>query len=114
MKILTNTAKLACKHVIGEVRLLRFQNFVTIEGHPVLRWNDPEFSAITGCPNMGPSIKPCMLTLPAYKGYSGLVFIEGIPVCLDTITGLTDGMPPGAVEYTVRDAGQSFVFISEA
>jgi hypothetical protein len=114
MKVLTNTAKLTCKHMLGEVLIARFQDFVTIEGHPVLRRNDPEFSAITGCPNMGPSIEPCALTLPAYKGYSKLVFIEGIPVCLDTITALTDGMPPGTIEYIVRDPGQSFVFISEA
>ena len=109
MKFLTNLAKLTCKHLTGEVRLLRFQDFVTIEGHPVLRKNDPELSLITGCSNMGPTIKPCTLTLPAYEGYSSLVFIEDIPVCLDTITGLTDGTPPGMIEYFVRDAGQDFV-----
>ena len=109
MKVLINTARLTCKHMTGEVRLLRFQDFVTIEGHPVLRRNDPELSPVTGCPNAGPTIKPCQLTLPAYKGYSSLVFIEGIPICLDTVTGLTDGTPPGTVDYIVRDPGQSFV-----
>jgi hypothetical protein len=109
MKLLTNTARLTCKHMTGEVHLLRHQDFVTIEGHAVLRKNDPELSPITGCANMGPTIKPCTLTLAAYKGYSSLVTIEGIPVCLDTITGLTDGTPPGTVEYIVRDPGQGFV-----
>jgi hypothetical protein len=109
MKILTNAARLTCKHMTGKVLLLRFQDFVTIEGQPVLRRNDPEFSLITGCLNAGPTIKPCTLTLPAYQGYSDLVFIEGIPVCLDSITGLTDGTPPGTVDYIVRDPGQNFV-----
>jgi hypothetical protein len=109
MRVLTNAARLTCKHMIGEVHILRFQDFVTIEGHSVLRSNDPELSLITGCPNAGPTIKPCTLTLAAFEGYSSLVFIEGIPVCLDTITGLTDGTPPGTVDYIVRDPGQAFV-----
>ena len=109
MKILTNIARLTCKHMTGEVGLMRFQDFVTIQGNPVLRRNDPELSPISGCPNAGPTIKPCTLTLPAYQGYSNLVFIEGIPVCLDTITGQTDGTPPGTVDYIVRNPGQTFV-----
>jgi hypothetical protein len=30
-------------------------------------------------------------------------------VCLDTVTGLTDGTPPGIVTYKVRHAGQALV-----
>jgi len=109
MKLLTRRARLTCKHLTGELDILRYQDFVTIGGEPVLRWPDPEFLPIGGCPNAGATIKPCTLSLPAYKGYSDLVFIEGIAVCLDTVTGLTDGTPPGTVEYIVRDPGNGFV-----
>jgi hypothetical protein len=30
-------------------------------------------------------------------------------VCLDAVTGLTDGTPPGIVKYKVRNAGQRLV-----
>jgi hypothetical protein len=30
-------------------------------------------------------------------------------MCLDTVNGLTDGTPPGVVEYKVRHAGQELV-----
>jgi hypothetical protein len=35
--------------------------------------------------------------------------IAGRRVCLETVTGLTDGTPPGTVKYLVRDPGQGFV-----
>ena len=37
------------------------------------------------------------------------VFIDGRPVCLDTVTGMTDGTPPGVVKYIVVDPAQDFV-----
>jgi hypothetical protein len=43
------------------------------------------------------------------EGYSEYIRVENCRVCLDTITGLTDGTPPGKVMYVVRDAGQEFV-----
>jgi hypothetical protein len=48
-------------------------------------------------------------TLPVKSGYSDFVRIDGKRICLDTVTGLTDGTPPGTVEYKVRSAGQDFV-----
>jgi hypothetical protein len=58
---------------------------------------------------VGPAIKPCTTTLPVRVGYSDLLRIEGRRVCLDTVTGLTDGSPPGTVNYSVRAAGQALV-----
>ena len=66
---------------------------------------------IAGCGNVGPTIKPCTNTLNVESGKSGFVSIGGKPVCLDTVVGGTDGTPPGATKYRVRQAGQSFVFI---
>ena len=70
---------------------------------------DVEGRIIIGCPNMGGTMKPCNTTLPVKEGYSDLVRVEGRRVCLDTVTGLTDGTPPGTVDYVVRGPGQDFV-----
>ncbi len=43
------------------------------------------------------------------QGYSEWLRIGGKRVCLDTVTGLTDGTPPGTVKYEVRDPGQRLV-----
>jgi hypothetical protein len=37
------------------------------------------------------------------------VRIDGRRVCLDTVTGLTDGTPPGTIKYEVRSPGQDLV-----
>lgn len=109
MKFLTEKAKLICKHVTGVVQIFTFQDTVTIEGDRVLVYNDPEFKPIIGCANIGPTIKPCSLSLVATEGYSDFIRIDGRAVCLDTITGLTDGTVPGTVKYVVNNPGQHFV-----
>ena len=55
------------------------------------------------------TIKPCQLTLRVQVGYSDLLRIDGRRVCLDTVTGLTDGTPPGMVPYRVRSSRQTLV-----
>ncbi|MGO9270168.1 MAG: hypothetical protein ACLQOO_07935 [Terriglobia bacterium] len=107
---LTEDAVLVCKHEMGKVRLAPIQKLVAIEGRRVLVENDPEVRPIAGCPNVGATIKPCLHTLKATAGYSDFLRIDGRKVCLETVTGLTDGTPPGVVKYKVRTPGQSFVF----
>ncbi len=109
MKFLTEDAKLTCKHVTGVVQMFTLQNLVTINRRKVLVANDPERKLITGCANIGPTIKPCSLTLPVTEGYSTFIRVEGRAVCLDTVTGLTDGTPPGTVRYVVQQPGQALV-----
>lgn len=109
MKALTIDAILPCDHVSGLVRIVPRQDWVTVERRPVLLRPDPEGRTIVGCPNYGATIKPCVLTLPVESGYSGLVRVDGRALCLDSVTGLTDGTPPGTVKYKVRSAGQAFV-----
>ena len=43
-------------------------------------------------------------------GYSEFVRIGGARVCLDSVEGFTDGVPPS--HYTVRDPGQQFVGVN--
>ena len=98
MKVLTEKAKLVCTHHSGRVRILvPRQSLVKIDGDRVLVQSDPERKPITGCSNVGPTIKPCTLTLKVSEGYSALVRIDARPVCLDTVTGNTDGTPPTAI-----------------
>jgi hypothetical protein len=109
MKILTEDAVLVCKHD-GHVRIAaRKQDFVTVERRLVLVDNDPEGRPIVGCPMSGPGIKPCTNTLKVMRGYSTFVRIGRHTMCLDTVKGLTDGTPPGTVEYQVRNPGQRLV-----
>ena len=106
---LTEDAVLVCRHQLGRVANLPSQSLVTVQRRRVLIAPDPEGRAITGCPNYGPAIKPCTTTLKVDAGYSGWIRIGGQSVCLDTVTGLSDGTPPGIVKYLVNAAGQEWV-----
>lgn len=109
MKLLTEDAVLVCAHELGIVSNQPTQSLVTVEGRRVLVERSPEGRPIHNCPNIGATIKPCLITLRVKEGYSDLIRIDGKRVCLDTVRGLTDGTPPGTVEYKVRKPGQSLV-----
>jgi hypothetical protein len=109
VRVLTDRAVLVCLHELGTVENRPSQSLVRIDGARVLVDNDPEMRSISFCPNIGMTIKPCQQTLRVQVGYSTWVKIDGHGVCLDTVRGLTDGTPPGAVEYKVRLAGQKLV-----
>ncbi|MFL5757065.1 MAG: hypothetical protein ACJ77N_12295 [Chloroflexota bacterium] len=109
MRIITEDALLVCAHVLGRVTNQPSQHLVTVAGRAVLVEADPEGRTITSCPNIGATIKPCQHTLKVTAGYSTFVRIDGHAVCLDTVVGLTDGTPPGVVQYMVRTPGQTLV-----
>lgn len=109
MKLLTQDAVLACDHQAGIVSIIPTQPLVSINGRKVLVEPDTVARPIAGCPNAGPTIKPCTSTLPVTAGYSQLLRVNGRRICLDTVRGLTDGTPPGTVNYSVKLAGQQFV-----
>lgn len=109
MRVLTEDAVLVCLHEKGRVGIVFSQELTTVEGRKILVERDPEGRPISGCPMYGPAIRPCKLTLKVDDGYSDLLRIEGRRICLDTVNGLTDGTPPGVVEYKVRHAGQDLV-----
>ena len=111
MKWLTEDAVITCKHELGKVILAPTQDLVTIEQRQVLVDNNPENRSVVGCPNIGATIKPCTTTLKVEEGYSDFLRVNGKRICLDTVTGLTDGTPPGVVKYTVRSPGQEFVAV---
>jgi len=108
MLVITEDAGVYCKHGPGRVSNKPSQDWVTIEKRRVLVENDPEGRSISHCPSTVP-FKPCMLTLKVIAGYSELIRVDGHRLCLQSVTGLTDGTPPGVVRYEVRTPGQNFV-----
>ena len=109
MHLLTVDALVVCTHELGIVGIIPTQTLVTIGQRSVLVETEPQGRPIAGCPNVGPGIKACLTTLVVKKGYSDLLRIDGRRVCLDTVTGFTDGTPPGAVKYKVNLPGQDLV-----
>jgi hypothetical protein len=109
MKWMTEDAIVLCTHQLGTVGNQPSQGLVTVDGRKVLVDNDPELRQVRLCPNYGITVKPCTTTLKVVVGYSGLLKVDGKAVCLDTVRGLTDGTPPGVVQYEVRYAGQQLV-----
>ncbi len=107
MHILTEDALVVCTHELGIVDIAATQTLVTIGKRKVLVEIDPEGRSIAGCPNVGPGIKACLTTLAVKEGYSDLLRIHGKRICLDTVTGYTDGTPPGVVKYKVNKPGQT-------
>lgn len=107
---LTEDAGLACVHG-GSVAIGPSQKLVRIEGRRVLVATDPEGRGIRGCPNANVMIgmRPCVNTLAVKHGYSTFISIDGRRVCLSSVQGLTDGTPPGAVDYRVLYPGQALV-----
>jgi hypothetical protein len=111
MKLVTERGLLVCAHQLGHVKNQPSQDLVRVDQGRILVETDPEGRSISGCPNTNPlaGIKPCQQTLKVHEGYSALVRIDGHRVCLDTITGYTDGTPPGTVDYLVSKPGQDLV-----
>ena len=106
---LTEDADVRCTHHLGRVPQRASQSWVRVEGCAVLVVPDPIGRPISGCPNIGVSIKPCTSTLALTQGPSSFVRIEGRPVVRADLRGLTDGTPPGEVEYRPVDAAQALV-----
>jgi hypothetical protein len=109
MKLVVQSAIVCCDHQSGIVAIAASQSLVTVNGVAVLVEGDPVGKGIAGCPNLGATIKPCTTTTSVTDGYSSLLRIDGRKVCLDTVTGLTDGTPPGTVKHSVRSPGQILV-----
>lgn len=118
MFLLTLNALEVCSHELGVVVTECTQKWVTISGEdpakkvPILIEPDPVNRTISGCPNINVGIAACDKTGVPSQGYSSFLRIDGKPVCLDNLTGPTDGTP-GDFVYEVRSAGQNFVECSE-
>lgn len=108
MRVITTAAVVRCGHDAA-VANKASHDWVRIATAPILVEPDPQGRSISGCPNIGVNLKPCTATLAVRSGYSELIRIDGHRVATDAVVGFTDGTPPMAVDYTVRDPGQRWV-----
>ncbi len=106
--LLTTGASIVCIHG-GRVTLTPRQATVTVQGAPVLRETDILGAPIIGCAQPpSPGTKPCTSVVSVLPGGSApTVSAGGLPVHLDTLSGITDGVPPGTV--MVVSPGQTTV-----
>lgn len=106
--VVTTSATIVCAHG-GQVTLTPRQSTVTAGGAPVLRETDIMGAPIVGCAQP-PTIssKPCTVVVSILPGGSApTVAAGGLPVHLDSLSGMTDGVPPGTV--MVVSPGQTTV-----
>jgi hypothetical protein len=103
--LLNTNALITCIHM-GKLMLVPKQQKVLVGGAPALGIGDVAGTPIVGCPQAGPGIKPCTTLVSAIPGVSTSlkVLISGQPALVQTIQGMTDGVPPGMIICT--SAGQ--------
>jgi hypothetical protein len=106
--IVTTGATILCAHG-GQVTLVPRQTTVTISGNHVLREGDLSGAPIVGCLQPPtPSTKPCTTVISTLPGSASTrVTAAGLPVLLATLSGITDGVPPGTI--MVANPGQTNV-----
>lgn len=106
--IVTSNAVITCVHG-GQVTIIPKQTQVTIQGGAVLCEPDLVGSPIVGCAQPpSPSTKPCLTVVSTLPGSTSLkVIVGGRPAYVATLSGVTDGVPPGAI--LVSSPGQTIV-----
>lgn len=106
--IVTTNATIICIHG-GQVTLIPKQMQVQIQGGSVLCEGDLSGAPIIGCAQPpSPGTKPCTMVVSTLPGSSApTVTVLGRPVLLATLSGMTDGVPPGTI--TVVNPGQTSV-----
>jgi len=106
--IVTTKATIMCSHG-GRVTLVPKQAQVLIQGGSVLCEGDLSGAPIVGCLQApSPSTKPCTMVVSTLPGSSApTVLVLGRPVLLQTLSGMTDGVPPGTLK--VSNPGQATV-----
>lgn len=106
--IVTSNATIMCAHG-GQVVLIPKQGTVTIQGGAVMCEPDLAGSPIAGCLQVpSPTSKPCTSVVSTLPGSTSLnVTVEGRPAYVASLSGITDGVPPGAI--MVMSPGQMTV-----
>src|SRR5207237_81907 len=106
--IITSNATITCIHG-GRVVLVPRQAQVTVQGGSVICEPDLVGCLIVGCAQPPTATtKPCTTVISTLPGSSDpQVTVDGRPVYLATLSGITDGVPPGAI--IVADPGQTLV-----
>ena len=106
--LITAAAEIICVHG-GRVVPVPSQQQLLIGGSPVLCVPDLQGAPIVGCPvPPTPVTKPCTTVAAVLPGsWSMRVAVGGRFAYMQTLVGLTDGVPPGAIQCLF--AGQVIV-----
>lgn len=106
---LTEKGLVQCLHPgAGTVDVAVTQSFLRVGGGRVNIKANTVKRGISGCKHpASTNSKPCTGTLSDNGSYSGFIRINGKPPCFDSITGVTDSVPPSS--YNVVRTGQKFV-----
>ena len=106
--IVTSNASIMCIHG-GQVTLIPKQTQVTIQGGAILCEGDLVGAPIVGCAQPpSPGTKPCTMVVSTLPGSTSLkVMVSGRPAYVATLSGVTDGVPPGTI--IVSYPGQAIV-----
>src|SRR3954447_14444107 len=101
-------ATIMCVHG-GRVTLMPKQTTVMAGGSPVVCETDLIGAPIVGCALApSPSTKPCTMVVSTLPGGSSLkAKAGGKPIHIQTLSGMTDSVPPGVI--MVSYAGQAKV-----
>jgi hypothetical protein len=103
--VVTSNDVIMCSHG-GTVMVTPKQATVQAQGGAVLRDTDLIGAPIVGCAQP-PTIssKPCTTVLSTLPGSTApTVQAGGLPVHVSTLTGLTDGVPPGTISVVSPSA----------
>lgn len=103
--IVTTNDTILCTHG-GTVVLTPKQTVVVAQGGAVLRETDLIGAPIVGC-LQPPTIasKPCTSVLSTLPGSTApTVLVGGMPAHTQTLSGITDGVPPGSISVVAPGA----------
>lgn len=103
---MTLDSRSKCGHG-GRVTPQAQQRWVSVMQVPVLVMADPVGRPISDCPNIATNLVPCTVCGAVVSGPSPLVRVDGRPVVLDSLVGVTNSVAPST--YFSVDAGQSLV-----
>lgn len=97
-----------CSHG-GRVTLVPRQQIAVVDGGAVMCEPDLVGAPIVGCTQPpSQSTKPCTTVVSTRPGSSSpKVVVDGRPVYIASLGGITDGVPPGTI--VVADPGQTSV-----
>ena len=110
---MTSGGSIMCTHG-GRVQVMPSQQQVTAGGSPVLCEPDLEGKPILGCAQPPtPTTKPCTTLIKTLPGSTSMrIRVGGKAVYLQTLSGITDGVPPGSV--SASGAGQTSTSLAGA
>lgn len=112
----TDKARCECQHN-GVVELQPSQDWVTVDGEPLLVKGDldrrPIALCVGGAELVGVTRCHTVATVEDVPSHSRLVEIDGRGVVFSTACGTTDWSNVAAAPWTTKDPGQSWVAIDE-